>query len=254
MSKKKVLLIFKRQRMIILALSAAFIILIIIFAATNSWRSSQRQTALEEIEALEGQIEELELAAELAARERPWYLTLINQANPLPDEFEPSLVEVAPERGVDARIGDAVTGMINAAAAEGVHLEIVVAHRSFQRQSEIFLSRMVEINAQGINMFEAYREAARAIEVPGTSEYQAGLAVAFGPTYEVSAETFVASQEMQWLMANARTFGFILRYPENRSDITGAEFNPFHWRYVGVEAATIIAEQNITLEEYLLQH
>ena len=252
MSKKKMIETFKLQRMVILIIFGAFVLLAIIFAIVNSWRSGQNQANLAEIESLNTQIAEMEAAAHEAAQERPWNLQLINRGYPLAEDFEPSLSDVAPGFAMDSRVASEASNLLQAAEAAGVPLTITAAFRNYQDQRELFLGRMTEINAQGINMFDAYNQTALNIAIPGTSELQAGLALEFGLGEGSASENFASSPEMEWLIANARTYGFILRFPEDKTAITGMDFQPGHWRYVGVEAATTIAQQNTTLEEYLL--
>ena len=94
---------------------------------------------------------------------------------------------------------------------------------------------------------EAKQSAAKRVEPAGCSETGAGLSVDV-----ISASAgFSSTNEYKWLVANAHNFGFILRYPEDKTEITGMIYQPWHWRYVGIEAATEMKEQNLCLEEYL---
>ena len=81
----------------------------------------------------------------------------------------------------------------------------------------------------------------------GYNENGAGLAIDFAP----ASADFASTQEFQWLIMNAHKYGFVLRYPEGKTEITGMIYQPWHWRYVGVEAATEMKEKNLCLEEYL---
>lgn len=122
--------------------------------------------------------------------------------------------------------------MFAAAEADGVNGFIVTSgYRTYARQAEIF----------------AQSEPGKAQE-PGASEHQTGLA------FDVTAETnggFESTPQYAWLCAHAHEYGFIQRYPANKADETGISYEPWHYRYVGVEAATIIRNENLTLEEFI---
>ena len=248
--RKKVQLMIQRQRLIILILVAFIVLLIIIFSVVNSNANSRREAAEEENERLEAVIEELERVE--VVPEIPWNLQLIDASHPLPEGFEPSLTEVTPYFSVDSRVASHLVDMLNAATEDGAFLHMTSAYISFEQQALIFSNSMWEMNNAGFNMFDAYHEAANLIFIPGTSEHQAGLAVAFGPGFEVPyGHVFNESTEVQWLEANAHHFGFIRRFPVERADITGVGFAPYQWRFVGVPEATAIHSQGIVLEEYL---
>ena len=98
---------------------------------------------------------------------------------------------------------------------------------------------------------EAYILASQAVTVPGASEHQAGLAFdIISNDYVTLDEGFAETNAGQWLSENSCKYGFILRYPKGKEDITGIEFEPWHFRYVGREAAEIINKEGITLEEF----
>ena len=90
------------------------------------------------------------------------------------------------------------------------------------------------------------------IAVPGTSEHHTGLALDIvTPTYQVLDDGYATTDAFKWLYENCADYGFILRYPENTTHITGIIYEPWHYRYVGVEVAKYITENNITFEEYI---
>lgn len=108
---------------------------------------------------------------------------------------------------------------------------VTSGYRSYQRQQEVY----------------AASEPGKA-QQPGASEHQTGLA--FDVTVETS-EGFESTPQYSWLMQHAHEYGFIQRYPANKSDITGISYEPWHYRYVGVEAATRMYKTGQTLEEYM---
>jgi D-alanyl-D-alanine carboxypeptidase len=242
----------QRQRLVILILIALILLLIIIFSIVNSNSNSRRAAAEEEIERLELVIEELERVE--VVPEIPWNLQLINYQNPLSEAFVPNLTEINPYFSVDSRIATYLDDMLAAALEDGAFLNMTAAYISYERQVEIFSGRILEMNHAGFNLFESYQEASNSSFIPGTSEHQSGLAVAFGPGLDVPyGHVFDESTEVQWLEANAHRFGFIRRFPVDRSDITGVDFAPYQWRFVGVSEATAINSQRIVLEEYLIR-
>jgi len=182
----------------------------------------------------------------------PWNLRLINEQHPLDPDFVPELVEIAPSHFVDARIADAARQMLQAAEAAGMSMFIVSAYRSYDTQKEVFNETMQGWLDRGKSLFDAFQETSRAVAIPGTSEHAAGLALdIISSSYGELDEQQATTPETQWLMANSWRYGFILRYPSEKSHITGIVFEPWHYRYVGIEAARVIFEQGITLEEYL---
>ena len=262
MSRRRREMLIRKRRIVLGAMAGALIIFIIIIVAIASAISSSRAAAREEAEALrlaeEARIaEEERLAEEEAAMIRledlPWYLRLINDDHPLGPDYSPAnLEEVVPGHQVDARILNNAQRMINDALYEGLHLQVVSSYRTYIQQKELFIQQMWHWNSQGFNIFDAYHEAARSVAIPGSSEHQSGLALdIIAPNFSFFDEELVNTPEIQWLKANAWQYGFILRYPVDAVHITGIIFEPWHWRYVGEEAAREIHQRGITLEEFL---
>lgn len=139
--------------------------------------------------------------------------------------------------------GAALELMFSEAVKNGIHLFAVSGYRSYERQKAVFDA---EVNMVG------YEKAVQAVAVPGNSEHQTGLSMDissesanFGLT-----EQFGETEEGRWLANNAHRFGFIQRYPKDKEQITGYQYESWHYRYVGVKAATQIFENQLTLEEY----
>ena len=262
MSSRRRQMLIRKRRIVLSMMAGACIIFILIIIAIGSAVSSRRTAAQEAEEALrlaeeERIAEEERLAEEEAARIRiedlPWYLRLINNDHPLGPDYSPAdLQEVVPGHRVDGRILNNAQRMINDALSEGLHLHVVSSYRTYTEQKELFINQMWHWNSQGFNIFDAYHEAARSVAIPGSSEHQSGLALdIIAPNFSFFDEELVNTPEIQWLMANAWQYGFILRYPADAIHITGIIFEPWHWRYVGEEAAREIHQRGITLEEFL---
>ncbi|RRK34894.1 D-alanyl-D-alanine carboxypeptidase family protein [Schaedlerella arabinosiphila] len=191
-------------------------------------------------------------ADELSSKEDSWSLVLINEENPLDTAYIPELEAVREGSFVDVRIVEDAKKMLEDAEKEGLNMYIVSAHRDYETQREVFNTTMTEWISKGSTPLEAYEETKKSVAVPGTSEHASGLAMditsgQYGELDDKQAET----DEAKWLAANCWKYGFILRYPLDKSDVTGIVFEPWHYRYVGKDAAKEIMEKDITLEEYL---
>lgn len=184
----------------------------------------------------------------------PWNLTLVNFHYSLDKDFTPaSLAEVNNGYEADSRIADAAKNMIADAAAENVQIITVSAYRDYDYQQELFNNKVHSLQQEeGYSVDKARAEAATVVAFPGTSEHQLGLALDLADAnHVVLDESQENTTAYQWLKEHCQKYGFIVRYPNGKTDITGIIYEPWHFRYVGEEAAKIIMEQNITLEEYI---
>ena len=178
------------------------------------------------------------------AQDTDWNLTLVNKWNPLPEDYEVSLVEVPGGEKVDERIYDPLMEMLEDAKEGNLgQLPLVVSgYRTQETQQQLYDEKIAEYRAQGYSEAEAAEQAEQWVAVPGHSEHQLGFAVDInGATYDLYL----------WLQENSHKYGFIFRYPGNKTDITGTAEEVWHYRYVGVEAAAEMYEQGLCLEEYL---
>ena len=129
---------------------------------------------------------------------------------------------------------------------------VTSGYRTMDDQIRIYNREIEDRMAQGLSKEEAEKAAATAVAVPGTSEHQLGLAVDIVDTGSWSLDEFQADLPAQkWLIANSWEYGFILRYPEGKTDVTGIIYEPWHYRYVGKELAKELHDLGLTLEEYL---
>ena len=142
--------------------------------------------------------------------------------------------------------------MMDACREAGNEPLICSAYRSMETQQSLFDQKVAKLEAAGKSHDEAVQETAKEIAVPGTSEHQLGLTV---DIVDMGNQNLTEEQEQtptqKWLMANSWRYGFIHRYPTGKSEITGIIYEPWHYRYVGKEAAQEIFNKGITLEEYL---
>ena len=193
-----------------------------------------------------------EVTTEPEVTETPWYLVLVNPWHPLPDNYEFELTTITGKYKVDSRCSDALKQMLADCKAAGHTPYICSAYRTWDDQVYLFDKKVNSFISKGYSEAEAKILAAKETAVPGTSEHQLGLAADIlcqSRPWLDEGQAKTATQ--QWLMANCHKYGFILRYPKGTTDITGIIYEPWHYRYVGVEIATEIMTKGITLEEYL---
>ena len=183
-----------------------------------------------------------------------WRIMLINKQHSIPEDYEPVLGEINTMKGImqcDERIIDELKLMMQDAKKDGIVLAICSPYRDMEYQKMLFNRKINRYMDMGLSYMEAYRLAGEYVTVPGASEHQLGLALDIVcNTYTSLNDGFGDTDAGKWLAANCHKYGFILRYPEDKEDITGIGYEPWHFRYVGVEAATIIMEDEITLEEF----
>lgn len=183
-------------------------------------------------------------------------LTLVNKKNALPRDYEPSSLTIPtipfyfnedlPKKYMREDAAKAIERLFSQAEKENIHLVAASGYRSYERQSTIFQTNLETLGEEQATRVSAY---------PGQSEHQTGLAMDV-TTSKLSfklVEEFELTEEGVWLKNNAHRFGFIIRYPKGKETITGYQYEPWHIRYVGEEAAKEIFENNMTLEEYLDQ-
>ena len=181
-----------------------------------------------------------------------WRLILVNKQNPLPEDYEVFLGTINGSLSADERIIGDIYDMLNAASADGVNLMICSAYRSSEKQTTLFNNKMNKLMGRGMSYLEAYKEGSMSVTPPGTSEHQLGLALdILTGSYTAMDDGFADTEAGKWLAANSDKYGFILRYPKGKEEITGIVFEPWHFRYVGKEYAREITEKGICLEEFL---
>ena len=180
-----------------------------------------------------------------------WRMVLVNRDYILPDGYKTKL-ENAVDSGLDdiyldERVAPYYNEMYKAAYADGIHLVPISGYRSVDRQKNNFERKINTYIDAGYSKVEATQKAATIILPPGTSEHNAGLAMDICSL----EQNFEETREFEWLCENAADYGFILRYPEDKQDVTKIIYEPWHWRYVGVEAAQEMKASGECLEEYL---
>ena len=180
-------------------------------------------------------------------------LLLVNKTHPLDSAWKPNLIRIR-EYGVevDSSIADHLREMLAAGEKKGLSFWIASAYRSTQRLRELLDEDIEALIHKGYSYSEAYEEVVRETMPVGCSEHATGLAVDIvAKDYQILDEKQGRTDEILWLQQNCSRYGFILRYPEGKEDITKVSYESWHFRYVGVEAAEEIMSQGLTLEEYM---
>ena len=212
--------------------------------------SSQKE---EEQEQSSQETKQQQLAEEFAKEKEEYYLLLANAENPLPQDWSIQTEEVQNGYEMDKRAAPAMREMIQAAKEDGVELMLCSAYRSIEKQQQLFDRSQQAYMAQGMSEEEAYAKTATETAIPGTSEHQTGLAADIvTPTYQM-LDGFADTPAGQWLSEHATEYGFVLRYPQDKQEVTGIIYESWHYRFVGKTHAKLMKESGLCLEEYLQQ-
>lgn len=185
-----------------------------------------------------------------------WNLILVNPDRALDEKFEVDLKEVDNEQRIDHRIVDSWTNWKELAKEKGHPLFLASAYRDQGRQKENFDRKINGYMNDGMSKEEAKEKAKEYLTEPGHSEHHTGLAldivddewIVSGGRLETAYE---GEASQKWMIKTMSDFGFILRYPEGKEAITGIQYEPWHFRYVGPEHAQFMEEHDLVLEEYI---
>lgn len=175
-----------------------------------------------------------------------WKLVLVNYANKMPDHFDSKVVAVFGMQ-MDSRVVQPYTEMLAAAKKDGISLWISSAYRSPEKQQELFEQEIKNYSKGGVSEVEAIAKAEQSVARPGYSEHNTGLALDLNGV----KENFGGTPASNWLEEHAPDYGFILRFPRDKQEITKIKYEAWHYRYVGVENAKKMKEMNLCLEEYV---
>ncbi len=181
-------------------------------------------------------------------------ILLVNPWNSLPEGYEVELVQFSgvADGMIAASCAEALQAMWDACEAAGFKLNYCSGYRTYATQERYFNSWRNHLMGMGLSYEEATEATKKEVAYPGTSEHQLGLAVDLTDyDYRTLDEGQAQTATQQWLMENCWDYGFILRYPEGSTDSTGIIYEPWHYRYVGLELAQELKELGLTLEEYL---
>ena len=195
-------------------------------------------------------------ADEAAAMLADPLMVLVNHTNKMPDDYTFETKECGSKTAVNKTLQtvacDAFLEMQKAAAAENVTIWMQSGYRSVKYQTGLYERKTKYYTDQGYDLATAKEKAAAGGNPPGDSEHNCGLAADLNsPEHTGLDEGFENTTAFRWLCENAEQYGFILRYPQDRQAATGIVFEPWHWRYVGVENALAIRASGLSLEEFI---
>lgn len=192
------------------------------------------------------------------ASSNDWNLILVNRDNQVAEEIPMERYLTDSGYTIDSRIKDAYLALLEAGKAAGMDFTVISGYRSIEQQQANYDVNYQNNLASGLSEEEAHAKTAEYIALPHASEHITGLAV------DITSTTLANQQgssglfpdlenypEGLWLKENAPKYGFVLRYPKAKEAITGINFEPWHFRYVGVENAMYMTENDLTLEEYV---
>ena len=224
---------------------AAFMAVLMIVGTVPALAADTEPAAEDTVSALETMDSAVEEAVD-------WKLLLVNPWNPLPDGYTVELKRLFNGLKVDARIYDDLAAMLTACREDGLQPIVCSAYRPMATQQRLYRNKIARLRAAGYSQEAAIQEAGRWVAVPGTSEHQTGMALDIvAASYQLLDQKQEETAEQKWLMEHCWEYGFILRYPKDKCDITGIGYEPWHYRYVGREAAAEMRDKDLCLEEYL---
>ena len=186
-------------------------------------------------------------------REQSDLLVLVNKEHPLSEDYNVKMKTLEnSDKVVAEMIIQDLQDMLADGTKEGLRFCIASAYRSSERQQEILDADIRKLTDKGMTHEEAYEQATRTVMPAGYSEHETGLAVDIvALSNQLLDDSQENTPETQWLQENCNQYGFILRYPKGKTDITGIDYESWHYRYVGKEAAAYIKKHDLTFEEYL---
>lgn len=225
----------------------------------NAVRNDIREdgTRVNEIEESEKSADyEMERQEELVIKpEDMWCLILTNAEYPVPEDYAVTLRDVpGTDQKVDERIYEPLINMLEAMKAEGLSPVVCSGYRTLDKQEKLFNRKVSAYVKKGRSKEESYTLARQTLSIPGSGEHCLGLAVDFYTrSYHQLERAFEKTPEGKWLREHAQDYGFTLRYDEGKEEITGIEYEPWHFRYVGVDVARYLKEHNLSLEEFYIE-
>lgn len=240
----------KRVKQIIRVLSVVLIVFIIITIACVMIKNVK--TDNEHTDLLVSEIPSITESGTEKIDRTQWNLMLVNPDTPLPENYEINVKQLDNGQAVDERCYDDLQNMLKDCRSAGLSPVVCSSYRTQEKQQMLFDNQVEKWKNQGYSEDEAKKQAGKLVAVPGTSEHQLGLALDIVDiSYQLLEEEQENTPTQKWLLENSWKYGFILRYPKDKTDITKISYEPWHYRYVGKKAAKEIFDAKICLEEYL---
>ncbi len=238
----------------VLLLALAFVLTRFVFKDRAEEEESTDTVTVTETTAAETEPEEDENI------DNKWAMFLVNKNNPLPSDYDSRIetrvvFESWREYLLDVRAADYLENMIAAAKEDGIDLLVVSAYRTIEYQQQNFDKSVQDRIDRGMTEEEAYADTLAEVALPGESEHNAGLAldIMVEEYQNMDDDGFEDTEAFAWLDKHAAEYGFILRYPKGKQDVTGIIYEPWHYRFVGLYYANEIKKSGLCLEEYYEQ-
>lgn len=245
----------RKTPIVILILIIAIIAGSVIYRNTKTKNTADKKT--ESTQSAQSNVSSGPTAEQKAmmAETEKWYLFLVNSENPLPEDYDydKDLVEINSKyingslKQINKDVLKPMTDMVKAAWKDGVSLYVWSPYRSYDIQKMLFNRQTQRCIAEGTPKDQAEDKAATMVARPGTSEHHTGLCADFN----MADSSFEQTKMFKWMKENAADYGFILRYPKDKQEITGVIYESWHWRYVTPEHAKKMNELGLCLEEYI---
>lgn len=243
----------RKRRMISLTIILLLAIIIVISCVNNGNEKEETIEAFTpttENNVITVELEEPE--PEIASKTTDWNLILVNKENKIPENYQVKLQTVESKHKVDSRIAEALTQMLTDARKIGLQPYICSSYRTKSVQENLFHEKVKEYTKLGYAKQEAEENASYWVTLPRTSEHEIGLSVDIvSKDYQILNQTQESTAVQKWLIENCDKYGFILRYPTYKKEITKINYEPWHYRYVGIENAKFMKEKDYCLEEYI---
>lgn len=236
------------------------IIVILIFIIVNIYNYYRSKNRKVEIETSSEPIQEKAIDTEseiintkpIDSNVTDWNLILVNKDNPISGDYTFEKAQIEGKWYVDIRIKEALEQMLLDAKKQGLDPIICSSYRTSEYQTNLFNKKVKEYIRKGYSQKNAEEQASLWVTIPGTSEHEIGLAVDIvGANYQILDKNQENTAVQKWLMEHCYEYGFILRYPTEKKEITMINYEPWHYRYVGVKDAMVIKEKGFCLEEYI---
>ena len=200
----------------------------------------------------EAEVIEEENKRDIDSHTSDWELLLVNKNHKVPEGYTVELEEVENVHQVDKRIAEFLKQMLSDARKEGLSPIICSSYRTNAKQQKLYNNKVREYKRWGCSSEEAEELASYWVAIPGTGEHETGLAVDIvSENYQILDEKQEQTDVQRWLIDNSYKYGFTLRYPTDKKDITMINYEPWHYRYVGIDNATYMKEHDMCLEEYI---
>lgn len=249
MKKRKI----RRKNIMISFIIILSIIIVIIKLATKPKEEEKPEETVEVFSTSTDNVVIVEIEKpEIDSKTTDWELILVNKENKIPENYQVDLQTIEGNHEVDIRIVSALTQMLADARKEGLKPYICSSYRTNEKQTQLYNKKVKQYQKWGYSKQQAQEEASYWVTLPRTSEHELGLSVDIvSKDYQILDEKQEDTAVQKWLMDNCDNYGFTLRYPTYKKEITKINYEPWHYRYVGIENAKFMREKDYCLEEYI---